>query len=210
MHSSSAQTDFISPQSSATSIESYPRTSWYVALILGVWLLLYVPGLFSPALLDDADSVHAEAAREMLVRHDWSTLYINDGFRYLEKAPLMYWGMALSYKVFGVSEWSARLPLALSVFGLLLSTYFFARRRFGESAGLNSAIILATSFGPYIFARILIPDLLVGWFLLLTLDFFLRGVESGRASVLDACGIAAAAALNVLTKGLIGLVFPAG
>lgn len=175
-----------------------------------MWLLLYVPGLFSPALLDDADSIHAEAAREMLVRHDWSTLYINDGFRYLEKAPLMYWGIALSFKLFGISEWSARLPLALGVLGLLLSTYLFARRRFGESAGLYSAVILATSFGPYIFTRILIPDLLVGWLLLITLDFFLRGVESGQASVADACGMAAAVALNVLTKGLIGLVFPAG
>ncbi len=210
MHSTNAQTEFIPSQSSATSIDRHPSTTWHIALILGVWLLLYVPGLFSPALLDDADSVHAEAAREMLVRHDWSTLYINNGFRYLEKAPLMYWGMAFSYTLFGVSEWSARLPLALSVLGLLFSTYFFARRRFGESAGLYSAVILATSFGPYIFTRILIPDLLVGWFLLLTLDFFLRGVESGQASFTDACGIAAAAALNVLTKGLIGIVFPAG
>ena len=210
MPSSKAQTEFISSPSSATTFESYPRTKWHIALILGLWLILYVPGLFSPALLDDADSVHAEAAREMLLRHDWSTLYINNGFRYLEKAPLMYWGMALSYKLFGISEWSARLPLTLSVLGLLLSTYFFARRRFGESAGLYSAVILATSFGPYIFTRILIPDLPVAWFLLITLDFFLRGVENGKATVGDACWMAAAAALNVLTKGLIGIVFPAG
>lgn len=209
MYSSHAQTEFI-PQSSVTSFEDHTRTKWHVALILGVWLIVFVPGLFSPALLDDADSVHAEAAREMLLRHDWSTLYINNGFRYLEKAPLLYWGMALSYKLFGISEWSARLPLTLSVLGLLFSTYFFARRRFGESAGLYSAIILATSFGPYIFTRILIPDLLVAWFLLITLDFFLRGVERGKASVSDACWMAAAAALNVLTKGLIGIVFPAG
>src|SRR5690348_6986002 len=81
-----------------------------VALILALWAAIYVSAMFSPALLDDADSVHAEAAREMVLRHDWVTLYIN-GLRYLEKAPLMYWGIAISYKAFGVSEWSARLPL---------------------------------------------------------------------------------------------------
>src|SRR5512146_2293210 len=125
MYSSNGQTDFIASQSSAPTPEKHPHAKWHIALILGLWLLLYVAGLCSPALLDDADSVHAEAAREMLVRHDWSTLYINNGFRYLEKAPLLCWGMALSYTLFGVSEWSARLPLTLGALGLLLSTYFF-------------------------------------------------------------------------------------
>jgi 4-amino-4-deoxy-L-arabinose transferase-like glycosyltransferase len=177
-------------------------------LIAAAWLVIYVPGLFSPSLLDDADSIHAEAAREMVVRHDWSTLYIN-GFRYLEKAPLMYWGMASSYKLFGVSEWTARLPLTLGVLGLLISIYFFGKRHFSEDAGLYSAIVLATSFGPYIFSRILIPDILVGWFLLIGFDFFLRGVESGTPSIWMCWGLAASTALNVLTKGLIGIVFPA-
>jgi len=177
-------------------------------LIAAAWLVIYVPGLFSPSLLDDADSIHAEAAREMVVRHDWSTLYIN-GFRYLEKAPLMYWGMASSYKLFGVSEWTARLPLTLGVLGLLISIYFFGKRHFSENAGLYSSIVLATSFGPYIFSRILIPDILVGWFLLIGFDFFLRGVESGTPSIWMCWGLAASTALNVLTKGLIGIVFPA-
>jgi len=177
-------------------------------LIAAAWLVIYVPGLFSPSLLDDADSIHAEAAREMVVRHDWSTLYIN-GFRYLEKAPLMYWGMASSYKLFGVSEWTARLPLTLGVLGLLISIYFFGKRHFSENAGLYSSIVLATSFGPYIFSRILIPDIWVGWFLLIGFDFFLRGVESGTPSIWMCWGLAASTALNVLTKGLIGIVFPA-
>jgi 4-amino-4-deoxy-L-arabinose transferase-like glycosyltransferase len=58
-----------------------------------LWLAVYIPTLFRPALLDDADTVHAEAAREMLLRNDWVTLYAN-GVRYLEKAPLMYWAVA--------------------------------------------------------------------------------------------------------------------
>src|SRR3954467_5797653 len=97
---------------------SSERRLLHIFLILAIWLVLYVPGLFTPPLLDDADSIHAEAAREMLVRHDWSTLYIN-GFRYLEKAPLMYWSMSVSYKIFGVSTFAARLPLCLAMLASL-------------------------------------------------------------------------------------------
>jgi 4-amino-4-deoxy-L-arabinose transferase-like glycosyltransferase len=189
--------------------ERSPHSKSYIFIIIAIWLALYLPGLFTPALLDDADSVHAEAAREMLVRHDWSTLYVN-GFRYLEKAPLMYWGMATSYELFGVSEWTARLPLSLGFLWLLFSTYWFGRRHLDARTGLYGAIVLALSFGPYIFTRILIPDLLVGWFLLIGFDFFLRGLEEEKPSLMSCWGLAIASALNVLTKGLIGVVFPAG
>ena len=46
--------------------------------------------------------MHAEVAREMVSRHDWTTLYAN-GIRYLEKAPLLYWSMAASFRLFGAS-----------------------------------------------------------------------------------------------------------
>ncbi len=173
-----------------------------------LWAVVYIPGLFSPPLLDDADSIHAEAARELLVRHDWTTLYI-DGVRYLEKAPLMYWAMAASYKVFGVRDWAARVPLVLGVLALLLATYSLGKRTLGERAGFWAAVVLAVSVGPYIFTRFLIPDLLVTLWLTLGFDFFLRTLDQEPPSRLPCWGLAATAALNVLTKGLIGLVFPA-
>src|SRR5258707_9166480 len=123
-----------------------------LALILLLWLLIYFASIFSPALLDDVDTIHAEAAREMVLRHDWVTLY-TDGIRYLEKAPLMYWGVAASYEIFGVSEWSTRLPLMLGVLALLLATYALGKRAYGERGGLYAAVALATSLGPYIFTR---------------------------------------------------------
>ena len=190
------------------SLQQYSSRKFHIAIISLFWLIIYIPGIFSPALLDDADSIHAEAAREMVVRHDWTTLYI-DGLRYLEKAPLMYWGMAASFKAFGVSEWSARLPLALGVLATLLATYAIGRRNLGERAGFWAAIVLCTGVGAYIFTRILIPDLLVGLWLTLGFDFFLQGVEQERPSVVSCAALAATAALNVLTKGFIGLVFPA-
>jgi len=185
---------------------SYPRYRWLWIVLL--WAVVYIPGLFSPPLLDDADSVHAEAARELVVRGDWTTLYI-DGIRYLEKAPLLYWEMAASFEVFGVKDWAARVPLILGLLALLLETYVFGRRFIGERAGFWAAIILTVSIGPYLFTRILIPDMLIALWLTLGMDFFLRTLDEQPPSRWSCWGFAAAAALNVLTKGLIGIVFPA-
>ena len=126
-----------------------------MACDLHVWLS-------RPALLDDADTVHAEAAREILQRHDWVTLYVN-GERYLEKAPLMYWSVAASYTLFGISEWSTRLPLMLGVLATILATYGMGRWAFGGAGGFYAGLVLATALGPFLFTRFLIPDVLVGF-----------------------------------------------
>ena len=100
------------------------RSRKIILTLTGLWLLLYGSfTLFRPPLLDDADSVHAEVAREMVVRHDWITLYAN-GIRYLEKAPLMYWSMAASFTVFGPKDWAARLPLAIYALALFLTIFW--------------------------------------------------------------------------------------
>ena len=163
--------------------------------------------MFTPPLLDDVDTIHAEAAREILLRHDWVTLYTN-GLRYMEKAPLMYWSLAASYQVFGISDWSTRLPLMLGFLALVLATYGLGSYAFGERGGFYSGLALVTSVGPYIFTRFLIPDVLVGLWLTVSYYFFLRSLEEDTPSRLTCWGFAAACAMNVLTKGLIGLAFP--
>ena len=188
----------------------FPLSSSRSYLILCLlWGMIYFAGMFTPALLDDVDTIHAEAAREMLVRHDWVTMYTN-GVRYLEKAPLMYWSLATSYTMFGISDWSTRLPLMLGVLALLLATYKLGRYAYGELGGLYAGIVLATSIGPYIFTRFLIPDVLVGLWLTIGYYFFLRSLEEEVPSQKTCWGFAVVCALNVLTKGLIGLVFPLG
>ena len=189
-------------------------------ILLALWLIFYGSfTLFSPPLLDDADSVHAEVAREMLLRHDFVTLYAN-GIRYLEKAPLYYWSMAASLKLFGLlhlSETAAsRLPLALSVLLLALLLEAFARRASASArAGLYAGLITLSSFGIFIFSRINIPDILVCLFLTAALYcYYLTEQQppatTPRARVPSAPCLLFAAflALNVLTKGLIGIVFP--
>ncbi|HEY6272153.1 MAG TPA: glycosyltransferase family 39 protein [Terriglobales bacterium] len=191
-----------------------PMRNLSLLIIVVVWAVVYLGSLFQPSLLDDADTVHAEAAREMAqVDRNWITLHINNGFRYLEKAPLMYWATATSFKLFGVHDWSARLPIALGVLALLLVTYRLGRRMYGEEGGLYSALALATGFGPFIFTRILIPDMAVALWLALGFDFFLTTLDQDAQRKISpwlSWAIAATMALNVLTKGLIGLVFPVG
>jgi 4-amino-4-deoxy-L-arabinose transferase-like glycosyltransferase len=181
---------------------------WSLALIFILWLVIYVGGMFNPPLLDDADSKHAEVSREMVLRHDYVTLYAN-GIRYMEKAPFPYWCVATSYRIFGVHDWSTRLPVVLWMLALFYAIYWGGKRYFGERGGLYSALVLTTSIGPYLYTRFLIPDTLVGLWLLLTFVFFLRTLEEDPPSRFDCWGLAVVSGLNVLTKGLIGLVFPA-
>ncbi|HZS99332.1 MAG TPA: glycosyltransferase family 39 protein [Terriglobales bacterium] len=195
--------------SSAGALPSSLPTSRSYLIIGLLWGLIYFAGMFTPALLDDVDTIHAEAAREMLTRHDWVTMY-TDGVRYLEKAPLMYWSLASSYTLFGISDWSTRLPLMLGVLALLFATYRLGRFAYGELGGLYAGVVLATSIGPYIFTRFLIPDVLVGLWLTIGYFFFLRSLEEEVPSRATCWGFAVTCALNVLTKGLIGLVFPVG
>lgn len=175
-------------------------------LIVLFWALIYIPGMFSPPLLDDADARHAEAAREMLQRHDFVTMYV-DGVRYLDKAPLPYWLNAASHAIFGINEFAARLPMTLAALALFLSVFFFGRDLAGSNAGFFAAMILATAIGPYIYTRFFIPDIMVCLWLTLTMHLFFRTLDgSPRLSLCWLIG--AVTAINVLTKGLIGVVFP--
>jgi len=196
-----------------------------IAFLTALTLAIYLGSAFSPALLDDADSVHAEAAREILERGDWVTLHAN-GIRYLEKAPLLYWAMAASFRLLGVWELPARLPLVLATLAFVLVLYAFGRYLFGERTGFYAGLIAATCFGVYLFTRILIPEILLALFITAAYFFFLaaegttlardaaRG-KPGRAAPRDPSallyyGMYVSLALAVLTKGLIGVILPAG
>lgn len=200
-----------------------PRRQWQplsLLLILLPWLILQFGGLFSPGLLDDVDSIYIEIAREMLLRHDFVTPTL-DGIRFFDKPPLLYWMAAGSMRVFGVHAWAARLPLALGVLALLLAVYALGIRLFAsvspaahpDRAGLYAAWATGISIGPYLYTRFYIPDILVALWMTLAVHLLLLALErleGGRSALLPSLGFAAVTALNVLTKGLIGLVFPVG
>jgi len=183
------------------------RTASYGALAV-VFVAVYFGSLFSPALLDDADSTHAEAAREMFVSGDYVTLHVN-GVRYLEKAPLPYWLVAFCYRIFGVNEFASRLPMALSVLLLGVLAVVWGRRAFGERAGIYAGLMVYTGAGVFLFTRVLIPDVLLSLLIAASLYFFLTALGSAGQAWRWYAGYACVA-LGVLTKGLIALAFPGG
>ena len=176
--------------------------------LAAVFLAVYVGSMFTPGLLDDADSTHAEAAREMVATGDYVTLHVN-GVRYLEKAPLPYWLVAFSYKVLGVNEFSTRLPMVLSVMLLGVLAFCWGRRAFGERTGIYAGLIVYTCAGVYLFTRVLIPEVLLSLLIAAALYFFLTALELEAGAWRWYAGYAMMA-LGVLTKGLIALVFPCG
>ena len=178
---------------------------WALAV---VFLAVYVGSMFTPGLLDDADSTHAEAAREMVVSGDYVTLHVN-GVRYLEKAPLPYWLVAFSYKVLGVNEFSTRLPMVMSVMLLGVLGFCWGRRAFGDRTGTYAGLFVYTWAGVFLFTRILIPEVLLSLLIAAALYFFLTALEPAAPAWRWYAGYAMMA-LGVLTKGLIALVFPCG
>src|SRR6202030_3645828 len=114
------------------------------------------------------------------------------------------------YTLFGVSEWSTRFPLMLGVLAMILSTSGLGRWALGSEGGFDSGLVLATALGRFLFTRFLIPDVAVGLWLTLTFWLFLVSLEQPRPKPWTCWSLAAVCALNVLTQGLIGLVFPIG
>ena len=117
-------------------------------------------------------------------RHDYVTPYIN-GIRFFDKPPLMFWMAAGSMHLFGIHDWAARIPLALAVLALLLSTYALGIRLFSaispaispDRAGLYATLALATSIGPYLYTRFYIPDILLALWMTLAVHLFLIALD---------------------------------
>jgi 4-amino-4-deoxy-L-arabinose transferase-like glycosyltransferase len=183
------------------------RARKHVLLLVVLWIAVYAAALFAPPLLDDADATHANAARNILVSHDYVTLHVN-GIRYLEKAPLPYWLVAASFRIFGVNAFAAHLPQALGVLLLALLACHWARRAWNERTGLYAGLIILTSVGVFLFTRVFIPEVLLSLCLAAVLYAVQRGLEDKSPQHIYAAYVLLA--LAVLTKGLIAIVFCAG
>ena len=128
----------------------------------------------------------------------------------LDKPIFFYWLIALSYKLFGVSEWAARLPSALAAFGCIVMVYFFVRRWWGEWEARWSVLVLATSAGYFVFSRLVIFDMTLTAFIMLALSAFYQAThEPDSTGSWTTCAILyGALGAATLTKGLVGLVVP--
>lgn len=184
------------------------RDLLFLTIVLAIPFLQYLGRL---PLIDPDEGRYAEIPREMLERADLITPTLNY-VKYFEKPPLLYWINAASISVFGQTEFAARLPSALCGLATVLATYYIARKLYNRRTALYSAIILGTTTGFVIQARIILTDMLLTFCLTMALGSFIVAAQrEGRRSSAPAWYLFYLfCALAVLAKGLIGIVFPAG
>src|SRR3989454_10214662 len=184
------------------------RSYLHVVVLLfagAVYLGCIIP---PPSLMDDVDAVQAQIARNMLTSGDWVTARL-DGVPYLEKAPLVYWLIAGSYKIFGYRDWAARIPIALSAMALCWLTTAFGAWAFGKRVGFYAGLCMSTCIGLFLFTRILIPDVMLVFTVTLAMWAFLRALDDPEPHPrFWAYVLAANLGLGLLLKSLIGVLFP--
>jgi 4-amino-4-deoxy-L-arabinose transferase-like glycosyltransferase len=187
------------------------KRSYVYLIVLLVAAAVYAGCMISPpSLMDDVDAVQAQIARNMLTSGDWVTARL-DGIPYLEKAPLIYWLIAGSFKIFGVSDVVARIPIVLSALALAWLTTAFAMWAFGRRAAVYAGLCISTCFGLFLFTRILVPDVMLTTCVALSMWAFLRAIdeeETERRSRWWAFVMAASLGTSLLFKSLIGVLFP--
>jgi 4-amino-4-deoxy-L-arabinose transferase-like glycosyltransferase len=150
---------------------------------------------------------YAEIPREMVETGDYIVPHL-DYVRYFEKPPLLYWATALSFRIFGLSEWSARLPNAVAALVTVLLLYAGAARWFTRDAALLSAIMLISSFGFFTMARVLTIDMLLSSALFVSLIFlydFYRQKKPMHLYLFYACLALATLAKGPVAPLLVGL-----
>jgi len=180
------------------------------ALLAGLGLiLLFFAGLGAAPLGEPDEGRYAEIPREMLATGDFVSPRL-EGVLYFEKPPLYYWLEAAVMGALGVGEVAARLTSALLGFAGLGLAWAMGRSIGGARVGLVSALILGTSVFYVALARMNTIDMTASFFIAATLVcFWLAHREApGRRRFLLWLAAFAAAALAVLSKGLIGIVLP--
>jgi 4-amino-4-deoxy-L-arabinose transferase-like glycosyltransferase len=181
------------------------RTRTDSLLLAGFCAFLFFYGLAQFGLIGADEPRYAQVAREMLERHGWVTPTLG-GQPWLEKPPLYYWQAMVAYAIFGVSDWSARLPAALDATLLVLAVYFFLRR-FRPGVELDGALITASSAGIIGYARAASMDMALAATLTIGMLSWWAWRESGRKSYLAA--FYGSMAFGMLAKGPVALFLAA-
>jgi 4-amino-4-deoxy-L-arabinose transferase-like glycosyltransferase len=174
-----------------------------------VCLVILFANLGGAGFFEPDEGRNAEKAREILLLNDWVTPHHNF-LPTLDKPMGFFWPVALSFKLFGFSEWAARLPSTLAALGCLLLVYQFAQRQWGVQQALWSCLILVTSLGFFIFARLVIFDMSLTFFVTLALLSFFSAAraEEPRQRSFHCVVMYAALGAGTLIKGAVAVVIP--
>ena len=181
----------------------------YQTIVLLVAAVIFIGCLVSPpSLMNDVDAVQASIAHNMLQSGDWVTPHL-DGVKYMEKPPLKYWLIAIFFKVFGVHDTVARLPLAIINVLLCWLTARIGFWAFGAKAGLYGGLVLSTCVGLFLFTRVLISDSALTFTIALAIWAFLRLMDQEERHPREwALVFWAGTGAGLLFKGLIAALFP--
>jgi 4-amino-4-deoxy-L-arabinose transferase-like glycosyltransferase len=195
-----------------------PGERWLYRGLAVMLACLWLASLGGRPLFNPDEGRYAEIPREMLTGGDWVIPHL-DGLAYAEKPPLQYWATALSYRVFGPTEFAARLYCACCAFGCVALVWFMARAQGGERAAWRAAAILAGMLIFAVLGHLLTLDMSLTFYLTLSMTGFLfaqrqpggqpPGGQPSRTSRRWMLLAWVAAALGVLSKGIIAAAIPA-
>ena len=188
----------------ATTSERY----WFWALAAFCCFMVF-QNLGAAHLFEPDEGRNAERARELLLLNNWTIPHENF-LPALDKTIFLYWLIAIAYKCFGVSEWSARLPSALAALGCLFLLHRFVRARWGAWEARWSVLILLTNIEFFLYSRIAIFDMTLTFFTTLALVASQQALETGDRGprVVHIILMSGAMGLATLVKGPIGVVLP--
>ena len=180
----------------------------FILLALGL-LVFFMIGLGAHPYSVPSEARYIAIPSQMIQLGDWLTPHIN-GVKYFEKPPLFYWVQAAQIKIFGAGEFSGRLWTTLFMTGLCLVTFIAGYKKYGRLEGVISALILASCVLGFVSSRMVLLDVPVSFFLVVTLFSFMFAVQHPPGRRRDGLLMLmyVAAALAVLTKGLIGILIP--
>jgi 4-amino-4-deoxy-L-arabinose transferase-like glycosyltransferase len=147
------------------SVKLNQNVGWIDGVLLFAAFILLAFDIGHYGLFEPHEGHFAGVAREMVLRGDWVTPTLN-GAPYLNKPPLLYWLIATSYKIFGIHEFAARLPVALAGWAGTAVAFLWSRQLWGAIASRAVVVFLSTSVGWFIFAHQLLIDELLGALLL--------------------------------------------
>jgi 4-amino-4-deoxy-L-arabinose transferase-like glycosyltransferase len=184
------------------------RNRWLIAIPLLLVGIVYI-STGNRAVIDYDEGHYSEVALQMIQRGDWVTPYDN-GVRFLEKPPWMYWVTAASFWIFGISEFALRLPSSLAMIALSWVVMRMVKPIGGTPAAAIAGLALSFSAGAYLFTREALHDVWLVLFLTLSLCAFLEWHRDPDHSLRSALVFYGALAGAVMTKSLVGLAFPLG
>jgi 4-amino-4-deoxy-L-arabinose transferase-like glycosyltransferase len=185
-----------------TTLRSRPTD---LLLLAGFCGFLFFFGLASFGLVGADEPRYAQVAREMFARHDWITPTFG-GKPWLEKPALYYWQTILAYRIFGVSDWAARLASAVDATAMVLAVYLFLRR-FRPGFQLDGALMTASAGGVIGFARAASMDMPLAASFTMALLAWYAWRESGGKLYL--AGFYVFLGLGTLAKGPVPLFLAA-